>query len=102
MRTYLQKRKRKLRDELIKMACETEVHHTWKFAKGCDHVCPCCGARCQNYLNCEGHEEIKVEENKDDQVISLEESHQSKYHRPWAFAYDVKKSETDPEQYFRF
>lgn len=95
VRTFLQKRKRQLRDELIKMACETEVHHTWKYAKGCDHVCPCCGARCQNYIPCN-------EESKDDELPSLEESHQSKYHRPWAFAYRKNESDDDVYQQFRF
>ena len=68
------KRKRELRDDLIKMAYETEVVHTWEYAKGCSAVCPCCGARCQNHRDC----------GKD--------GHQSKYHRPWGFAYNEEQN----------
>ena len=77
------KRKRKLRDDLIKMACETEVIHTWNYARGCPAVCPCCGARCQNHKDCEGHD---IEDGNYD-LVAIQEDHQSKYHRPWGFAY---------------
>ena len=66
------------------MACETEVVHTWDHAKGCPEVCPCCGARCQNHTECGVN------------------GHQSKYHRPWGFAYNREQNDKDLSQDFRF